>query len=232
MANEIELNNNILLIIDSSANFSDMAELVGLDPATDFQNVDLSNIDFSNSNLSEFRFAGSTLDRCDLTKCILSQSTLRDVASVRGAKLPRILSESRGGITLTVTIPSKDDQSLHRLFGSMRRAIIETLAASATVNSELLKKTLIDLISDGRGEYHPSDVKTSVKVPIAYYEELRRIALSMGTPFTGTMRLLLRLTADSIQTEHQPNNRDEFVRVFGNAIKAVRSDTPEQGFLF
>jgi uncharacterized protein YjbI with pentapeptide repeats len=42
-------------------NFVDQVRFCGLDPATDFQNLDLSDVNFSNCDLRGFNFSGADL---------------------------------------------------------------------------------------------------------------------------------------------------------------------------
>jgi uncharacterized protein YjbI with pentapeptide repeats len=58
-SNELETIKRVLNFEDT--NFVNQARSCGLDPATDFQNLDLSDVDFSNCDLRGFNFSGADL---------------------------------------------------------------------------------------------------------------------------------------------------------------------------
>lgn len=224
-----DLNKRILLVLGSESDFASISDLVDLDPEIDFKNVDLSGIDFGNSDLRDFRFSGSILDHADLTRCALSPKTLLGVSSKKGAKLPRIIEESKDGYSLTVTIPEDTHEVLRRSFGSMRRAIIETLSAGSEVKFSDLRSIVEDYIVNGRGGYESGDRRSSVKVPSTYYHFLHDIANEFSAPLTATMRLMLLIASDALYASE--DNENDFLKEFRLRLDHVRSGDPAQGYL-
>ena len=224
-----ELNKRILLVIDSDRDFSSISDLVDLDPETDFRNMDLSGIDFGNSDLRDFRFYGSTIDHSDLTRCTMSPNTLLGVSSKKGAKLPQIVEDWREGYSLTVTIPKEIHQYMRSNFGSIRRAIIETLSAGTELNFTDLRSLVEEYVVKGRGEYGPDDRKSSVKIPLFYYNFLHDIADEFSAPLTATMRIMLMISSDALYAYE--DNENEFLKEFRVRLDRVRSGHPTQGYL-
>jgi hypothetical protein len=56
------------LLRHKSDDFADLAALTGLDPATDFEDADLSDVDFGTADISAFNFRNANLDGADLSQ--------------------------------------------------------------------------------------------------------------------------------------------------------------------
>lgn len=69
-----------------NTSFEELVKVSGLNPATDFQNINLKNIDFSNSDLSGFNFSGSNIAGAKFINALIND-TIFDNEQIKSEEL-------------------------------------------------------------------------------------------------------------------------------------------------
>jgi len=200
------------LVMDAQTEvFSELVDLSGLDPSTDFQGVDLSGIDFKESDLREFRFRGSRLDFCDLSSAMTSSRTLDGVISIFGTRLPALHHPDRlvPQTVVSMRINRRVKSRSINYFGSLRKAATAAVqgAQSSAKNDVLSALTSAFLDGDRIDEWSakPSHI-TLLRSDAIYLREIREIT---KLPVTSILRAMLKLANTSIN----PALKTEFANI-------------------
>ena len=75
------------MIMSASNSFDELVRISGLDPKSDFQYADLTEVDFGDADLRIFRFFGSDLSGSDLSRSKITRETIEG-ALIGSATLP------------------------------------------------------------------------------------------------------------------------------------------------
>lgn len=183
------------LVVDAKTDtFSELADLAGLAPETDFQNVDLSGIDFGPSDLTDYVFRGSTLDDCDLSKSIFGVNTLDGVRSLKGTRLPAKIEPSDRRFTSISGRLSRRDRYLAEVeYGSMRRAATTAISALMQMKDQQVIEQIGSIIRSGSTREDLEERISHFTLPISRIEYVRRMRSKSGYQATDIMRAVLLL---------------------------------------
>ncbi len=183
-----------LVVSANTETFSELAELAGLAPETDFQNIDLSEIDFGPSDLTEFLFRGSSLDNCDMSRSIFGSNTLDGVLSLKGARLPEKIEPNDQKFTsISGRLSSRDRHFAEVEYGSMRKAAVVAISALMQMKDQIVIEQIAAIMRSGATRTDLEDRISHFTLPLSRVEYVRRMRTKSGYQATDIMRSILLL---------------------------------------